>query len=311
MRDVEPVVPPLSNAAFARQVLFIAALWGTAFAFIRIAAVGGMSPFALAASRGAIAALAIGIWFLATRRVIATDRLTLRHMIILGIFNGFLPNVLLVIALSRIESAPAAMIQAMIPILVIITAPFILAGERFGTRQLAGTLLAFLGVFILVGPSAVIGGRATLIGALAMMGVAATYAASAIYIRRTKPSDLVSAAFGQQVVATSAALILTLVFESHQSWQHAPDVWGAVAGVAIISTAIPMVMYFRLLTLVPAAKAALVQYLIPVSASIYAVLLLGERLRAEVLIGGMAVLLGVWIAARTTPVGSNRKVESA
>ena len=68
--------------------------------------------------------------------------------------------------------------------------------------------------------------------------------------------------------------------------------------LGLLSTAGPTVLYFRLLKQAPAAKAALVHYLVPLAAVTYGIALLGERPRLETILGGACILLCAWIATQ-------------
>jgi drug/metabolite transporter (DMT)-like permease len=65
----------------------------------------------------------------------------------------------------------------------------------------------------------------------------------------------------------------------------------AVAGLALVSTALAYVLFFRVLATAGALNAALVTFLIPVSAVLLGVLVLGETLQPRHL-GGMTL---IWI----------------
>ena len=95
------------RVGFTAQLLFIAATWGTSFLFIKMAVADGLPPFILATVRAAFAGIAIAVWL-----VVSGAGLRLpptRAALVLGILNGFIPNILLAVALSRIDSAPAAL----------------------------------------------------------------------------------------------------------------------------------------------------------------------------------------------------------
>jgi drug/metabolite transporter (DMT)-like permease len=285
------------------QIIFIAATWGTAFTFIKVTTQAGMLPFSIAAARGGLTAIVFALWLVFTDKKFSTDRFTLRHMIVLGFLNGLVPNVLIATAMQQIESAPAAMIQASIPVIVAVMGNFILSQDKLRLRQWLGILIGLAGVFVVIDPRAVITGHATAVGSIAMLGAALSYATSTIYLRASKPDDPYSTALGQQIVSTAAAIVLMAVWEPQHIWHQSVSVWLALLGLAIVSTAIPTILYFKLVSQVAASKAALVQYLLPIAAGLYAVVLLGESLRPGVIGGGLIVLLGVWLTTRpATPI---------
>ena len=109
-------------------LLVISACWGSGFLFIKIA-VQTIPPFAIATARGFISASAIALWFILARRRFTPDRRHIRHMIVLGAVNGFIPNAMTAMAMTRIDSALAAMIQAASPLIVAPTSAMAVANR--------------------------------------------------------------------------------------------------------------------------------------------------------------------------------------
>src|SRR5688572_29876114 len=71
--------------------------------------------------------------------------------------------------------------------------------------------------------------------------------------------------------------------------------WGALAGLALLSTALAYVLYFRILAAAGPTNLLLVTFLIPVTAIVLGGLFLGERLQprqsAGMLLIGLALAL--------------------
>ena len=300
--------PPMASRDLWTTIIVIAATWGTAFGFIRVLATDGVPPLAIAALRALGTAAVLLLWFVATRRTIRIDRATARHMAVLGLLNGLVPNFLTALALDRIASAPAALLQASTPLFAAVAAHLALPAERLSLRAVAGLSAGFLGVFLLAGPQAVLGGSASAVGASGMLGAALSYALATVYLRWTRPPDPVSIALGQQAFAAAPATALVLLTEPVGVWALNGFDWACVAGLAVVATALPIVLYFRLVARAPAGKAASVQYLLPVAATVYGVTLLHERLPPNALVGGAVVLLGVWVVnTRPKPTVGGRQ----
>ncbi len=113
------------------------------------------------------------------------------------------------------------------------------------------------------------------------------------------------AAAGQATV--SAVLILPIMLGIDQPWRHSipPSsiVWAALTGLALLSTALGYVLYFRILAEAGATNLLLVTFLIPVTAILLGAIVLGERLEPRHLAGmaligaGLAVIDGRMAAA--------------
>lgn len=268
-------------------LLVLTACWGSAFPLIRLV-VASMPPFALSAARAAVSAGALAAFLWWRGELMRPDRAALRHMVVLGTINGWVPNVLTALSLGEIESAPAALIQAAGPLIVAAFSALWLREER----------LSGLGLVALVlGPLAVRGG-ATLFGGLCMLGTAASYACATIYARRVRFPASAQTVLGLQVFSVIPALAVSLLIDPRGAWSQTPEVWAAVAALGVLGSAVPLTLYLRLLTFARATDAALVSYLQPVWAILLAAALLGERPDARVLLGGGVVLAGVALAGR-------------
>lgn len=277
-------------------LLVISACWGSGFLFIKIAA-QALPPFAIATARGFFSASAIALWFVFARRAFKPDRRHIRHMLVLGAVNGWIPNAMTAMAITRIDSALAAMIQAASPLIVALLSHVFLAEERMTARRALGIAIGLGGIFLLVGPAALLDAGGTAIGGLLMIAVSLSYASGTVYVRRVRPSDNSAVALGQQICSTLPALALCLAFEPIPAWDQPALVWAALLGVGVIASAIPMAMFLQLLRFAEATQAASVGYLMPIWAAGFGVILLGERLAPTTLLAAAIVLTGVWLVA--------------
>ncbi|WP_372623291.1 DMT family transporter [Falsiroseomonas sp.] len=282
----------LTGPALWWRLLVIGGLWGASFPLLRLVAVE-MPPFALAALRGSFAALAVFAFLVLTRRL--GGPLQLRHWLVLGTTNGWVPNVLTALALDRIEAAPAALIHAATPLLVAIFASVLLREERQGPRSVAGLLLGFAGIAVILGPDAV-AGRASFTGGLLILASGVSYAAGTVYARRVRPGAPAQLALGQQVVSGAAAGLLSAPFSPGEAYDQPLWIYGVVAVLGVFASALPLTMFLSLLARARATDAGMVGYIQPPFAAALGALMLGEVPSTLVLAGGVVVLAGVWLA---------------
>jgi drug/metabolite transporter (DMT)-like permease len=170
------------------------------------------------------------------------------------------------------------------------------ADERLSAGKLAGVLLGLAGVVVVVGPDALGGFGTGVASELAVLAAALCYALAGLYGRRFRRMALppVITAAGQ--VTAGAALLLPVVLVLDPPWRLAPPslaVWGALFGSALFCTALGYVLYFRLLASAGATNLLLVTFLIPVSAILLGVLVLGERLAPRHFLGMALVAAGL------------------
>ena len=304
-------IAPVANQrgqgpGFAFVASYLAAcslLWGSSFLFIKLLD-GALSPLAIAASRGVVGGLSLSLWFLLLGRGIVPRRRELRHWLVLGTLNGWIPNVLVAFALLTLAVGKAAMIQASGPLMTAILAHLAFNDERLSLRRLAGVVIGLIGMALLVGPKAMEGG-ASLMAVVAMVGVTLCYAVGNIYTKTAREIEPSRLALGQQVISGIAAFGLALVFDGWQAFAPVPQhVWVLMA-IGVVATAIPMTIFMRLIREAGPTRAAMTGYLVPTWATILGVAVLNERLGPLEIAGGMVILAGVYLVT-TARAGTAR-----
>jgi drug/metabolite transporter (DMT)-like permease len=275
------------------RLLVIGGLWGSSFPLLRMVA-AEVPPLALAAMRGGFAAMAV-LAFLAATGQLRPAKGVWRHALVLGTTNGWVPNLLTALALSRIEAAPAALIHAGTPLIVAIMAAVVLREERPGPRALGGLMLGFGGIAVILGPAA-FSGNASFTGGLLILASGVSYALGTVYARKVRPGAPAQLALGQQLVAVLAAGSLSAGFDSASAYDQPGWVLGVILLLGVFASALPLTMFLGLLARARVTDATMVGYLQPPFAAAMAAALLGEWPATGVLVGGGIVLAGVWLA---------------
>lgn len=284
-----------SGPALWWRLLVIGGLWGSSFPLLRLIA-AEMSPFALAAVRGGFAALAVLAFLAASGQLRGPIRRYWLPALVLGTCNGWVPNLLTASALGHIQAAPAALIHAGTPLLVAMIAYVVLREERPGLRGVAGLLLGFAGIAVILGPDALVGG-ASFTGGLLILLSGLFYAIGTVYARRARIGAAPQIVLGQQVVAGLVAGGLSLPLGGGvESYIQPAWVYGVLALLGVVTSALPLTMFLRLLARSRVTDASMVGYIQPPFAAGVGALLLGEWPSPLVLVGGAVVLAGVWLA---------------
>jgi drug/metabolite transporter (DMT)-like permease len=286
--------PGAPGAAFiVTHLLGASFFWASGFLLIKLSA--GMSPLALAACRGLIAVVALGAWFTALGHRLRPGLGEAAIWLLLGMINGWLPNVLTALALAHITAAEAAMIQATTPLFVALLAHLAFAEERLSLARFAGILVGFAGMALLIGPAVLGLGGASLIGVSAMIVSAVSYALGALAIRAAPHGDPARLAFGQQLFSGLPALGLALCVEGTAGFAQLPQFWLPVLALGVLATAVPNVFFMRLIRRAGPTRASMTSYLIPVWAAAMSTALIGERVGLRELVGGIIILVGVYL----------------
>jgi drug/metabolite transporter (DMT)-like permease len=272
-------------------------LWGGSFFFSKVA-LFELPPLTVVLARVGIAAAAL--WgYLRLRGIPVPISARLWSAFLgMGLVNSLIPFTLIFWGQTFIGSGLASILNATTPIFSILVAHILARDETLSFARLAGIALGILGVSVLLGGQAYGSAGGTVWGILACLGAALSYGFANTYGRRFKRMgiDPAVSAFGQ--IAGTAVMALPLVLLIDQPWRLAAPgavAWGALVGLALLSTALAYIIFFRLIATAGATNTSLVTLLIPVSAILLGVAFLGEQLSAAQL-GGMA-LIGLGLMA--------------
>ncbi|WP_151717235.1 DMT family transporter [Gemmobacter serpentinus] len=273
------------------RLFALSLLWGGSFFFVEIA-LTGLPLLSVVWGRVALGALCLAVML---RGQWPRGAAVWRALAGMGLLNCAVPFSLLAFAQGEISGALAAILNATTPLWTVLVAH--LAGaEALTARRLAGLGFGFAGVVVMAG-----GGVGSPPALLACMGAALCYAVAGVWGRRLARMGVrpLQAGFGQVLMASVLLLPLWLWFD--RPWglaMPAPQVWGALVGIAVLSTALAYALYFRLLATAGAVNLALVTFLIPVSAAALGALFLGTRLGPAHFMGFGLIALGLWAVVR-------------
>lgn len=272
----------------------LSVLWGGSFFFSKVT-LAELPPFTVVLGRVGIAAVVLHLLTRAMGQKMPGNISTWGLFFVMGALNNLIPFSLIFWGQTQIASSLAAILNATTPVWTVLFAHFLTRDEKLTIKRFGGVLCGLLGVVIMIGPDALQGLGLQVIAQLAVVGATISYAFAGIFGKRFKGLPPLVTATGQ--VTATAGMMLPIVLLVDQPWrQPAPSLitWGALLGLAILSTAIGYVIYFRLLSTVGATNVLLVTFLIPVSALLLGASILGERLDPRDF-GGMA-FIGVGLA---------------
>ena len=292
-------------------MLLLSALWGGSFFFIGTA-VRDMPVLTIVLLRVALAAAALWIVVLATGRRVPRGAATWGAFLVMGLLNNVIPFALIVWGQKQIPSGLASILNASTPLWTVLVATALLSDERASVRKLAGVVMGLGGVAVMMGID-VIGGQHPLLPQLAVVCASISYGFSAWWGRRFRQIgvDPMVTAAGMLTASTLVLAIPVLALNGPPVGYPATS-WAAVAALALLSSALAYVIYFRILASAGATNISLVTFLVPVSAILLGWLFLDERLGFAQLIGmaligaGLALIDGRLFARRAPQVLSRR-----
>ncbi|MEM6678825.1 MAG: DMT family transporter [Pseudomonadota bacterium] len=284
----------ITNTAWALLIV-LSVLWGGSFFFVEVA-VSALPPLTLVWLRVALAAAALLALLAITGRRLPLSRPALVAFAGMGVLNNLIPFTLIVSAQTEIASGLASIINAMTPVSAVLLAHFFTADERLTGLRAAGVALGILGVTVLIGWEALGGLGAAVIAQLAVLLATVSYGVAGLWGRRFRALGIgsVEAAAGQVTASTLLLAIPAIVID--RPWAiplPGLEIWASVIGLALLSTALAYVLFFRILAIAGAGNVMLVTLMVPPSAILLGWLILGERIEAQHLAGLAIIALGL------------------
>lgn len=278
----------------AALLVILAALWGGSFVFMRVA-VPAMGPIPLAFTRVTLAATAL-LAIAGAQRRMPDFRARWREFAVVGIVNSALPFVLFCYAEQYVTASAAAILNATSPFFGAIAAAIWL-GEPLTWPKTVGMTIGFAGVAVLVGwhPEAMTVDTALAIAAC--LAASLCYGLGGTYTKR-KLAGVPSLAIACASQLAAAIALAPAVPFSSMPGPVTALVAANVAALALASTAIAYLIYFKLIAEAGPARALTVTFLIPLFGVLWGYLFLGEALAPGMLAGGALIVTGTAIALK-------------
>jgi drug/metabolite transporter (DMT)-like permease len=279
-------------------LVLLSLLWGGSFALIKIA-VAAIPPLTIVAARVLAAALAaiggaLGLYRPSPGRRWAA-------FLVQGVLQSALPFALIGWGEQYIDSGLAGILNATPPLFVFLLTAFVTRHETVSGRELAGVTIGFAGVVLFIGVDALAGLGREVSAQVAMIAAAGSYACAAVHGRRF--AALPPLATAASTMAAASVLMVPACLLVDRPWRLAPpaEAWLALAALALLSTALAMLIYFRLLRTLGSLGTASGGYLRAGVSVLFGVGLLGEPLTPSLASGLVLILAGV--AAINAPHG--------
>ena len=278
------------------ELVLLAALWGAAFLFMRMAA-PEFGPIALVFLRVAIAAVIL-LPLMLRRGEGPALRQHWRSILVVGLSNSALPFLCFTLAALAITAGLSAIFNATTPLWAALIA-WLWLGDRLNRWRWLGLAVGFGGVLWLAvdkasfkpgehGVSPALAVAACVVAAM-LYGFAANFTK-----RRLTGVPPMATAAGSQLSAT-----LALALPAWWAWpaqSPSPTAWWAAIVLGVACTGLAYILYFRLIANAGPANASAVTFLIPAFAVTWGAIFLGETLSATTIAGCIVILMGTALA---------------
>ena len=270
----------------------LAAIWGSAFMFIKISAVD-FGPILLVTLRLLIAGL-VFMPLLLRKKYRLLFKSHLPGIIIIAIFSNALPFTLFAFASLGATSNMLGILNGTTAFLTTVIAYFWL-NESISSKQIIGLCLGFLGVIILVNPA---NGSSTVIASMCALLGSLCYAFNGNYLEKFHSNS-------NKKVLIGWSMLFGGLFMTPFAFFNLPDAipnlnsFLALLWLAVVSTGIGYLGYIRLINRIGAVKTSTLTYLLPVFSIIWGAIFLQEKITLIILVGFLFVMMGMYFANTT------------
>ena len=292
-------MPPSTNRTMSPLewglLLALSVLWGASFFFNAIA-LTELPPATVVALRTLSGGVLLYLAMRAACGSLPLDRAAWGAFLVMGILNNVLPFTLIAWGQSTIPSGLASILNATTPFFTVVAANYLTRDEPITPTRIAGVVIGFTGVVIMIGADALAEATNHLLAELAILGAALCYALSAIYARRFARMGMPPLVTATGQIIIGAAILSALALATDRPWALPMPSWtviGAVLGLGALSTSLAYLIYYRILATAGAFNVMLVTFLIPVTAIVLGALVLGERLSANHFAGMVLIAIGL------------------
>jgi drug/metabolite transporter (DMT)-like permease len=259
-------------------------------------AVPALGAVPLAYVRVSIAAVVLLVIAFAQRRI-PPFRTRWRQLAVVGVVNSAIPFSLFCYAEQYISASAGAVLNATSPFFAVLAGAVFLA-QPATRAKLAGIALGMVGVVVLVGLRPGATSDQVLLAVAACLVASICYALAGVYTKRAL-SDVPSHAIACASQVFAALALMPLLPLTTIPGPLTGLVVINVLGLAIGSTAIAYLIYFKLIADVGPQRALTVTFLIPLFGVLWGALFLGEPLTANLMIGGALVVAGTIVTVRS------------
>lgn len=292
------------------EMLFLAAVWGGSFLFLRVVA-PALGPLGVAGWRVALASLLL-VPLVAWRGQWGSLRAHLPQLMVAGLLSTVLPFLGLAQASRTLPAGLLSILNATTPMWAALVG-WAWSGERLTPLRALGLGLGFGGVAMLASHSSELsvdgahGAIALALGSTLMYAIAVHY--NKHYLTALTPLTVSAGT----LLTGAMMLVLPAWWIGPQplhalpgttpavppTWSDVPlTAWACLAALAVVCTAVAYIVFYRLIDRVGPSRAITVTFLIPVFGMLWGALFLGEQVTWLMIASATIVLAGTWLANR-------------
>lgn len=285
-------------------LIILGIIWGGSFMGSKLA-LTGFGPMTVSALRLVIATVILVSFAYIFRNGLPkwktpTDKRIWLHILGMGLFTNAIPFTLLNWGQLRVSSGFAGITMAVVPLLILPLAHFLIQGDQMSRRKVIGFVIGFAGVVILVGPNNFLGVSGDPLepyARIACVGAACCYAIGSIITRLCPPVGLLSYSAAGLLLGTLGMVPVALFFEGIPTFSNPQAVMG-VLYLGLLPTALATILLVYVINSAGPTFTSLVNYQVPIWAIVFGVAFLSEELPPSFLGALTLILLGLAVSQK-------------
>ena len=279
-------------------LILLSAIWGGAFTLNKMA-LDSFTPEVIVAGRlisGSVFLVAL-IYFLYKR--FSINLAQVNYYLFMSLVGIVIPFIAIITGQKNIDSAMAGILMATMPISTILLSHLFLDDEKMNKQKFIGFIISFLGVFILIYRDDLFIDNSiseTFESQLLVILGATLYAFAAIYGKKYKITDPLSASTGTILFATFFMTIYLIFIDQSKPSYSKLLLDMNILLLGVLCTAIATVIYFQILQSEGASFISMMNFLIPLWAILFGIVILNDQFSWNYILGLLVILFGIKLA---------------
>ena len=266
-------------------------IWGSSFLWIKIA-LNEVGPLTLVSFRAFFSIFGLSLVAVITKPNLKRGDIWI--LAVLGLMNVAFPYALISWSETQISSGMASILNSTVPLFTILIAPIFLAEERLDRRRIAGLLLGFGGVVILMYKQLLTGNSMKAVGVVTMLIATCSYAASGVFARKMQRSMRPAAqSLGQMGMAFLFITPAALSFEAPFHFPVLPMTYVALISLGVLGSSVATLLWFSLVNSVGPTRTSMTAYIFPLVGVLLGMIFLNEKIDWHLIAGGFLIILAV------------------
>ena len=292
----------LFNKSFIKWLYFslLVIMFGSAFLLIELS-LKSFSPSIIALSRVSIAALVLFLYSMLKGYSYSFVKDHFILLFILGLSGTTIPFYLISWAQMTINSSETGILIGFMPIFTIIGSHYFFKYEQLTANKVFGFILGFIGLFVLlINNENSINFEDNIIAKIAVIFAAFFYALNALLVKKIKNIKVIPLSAIVMIFSSLQLLFFVLVTYNNNTYTEVIYIDSLIAllFMAIFSTAIATVIYYKIIHDYGPNFLSLVNYPIPIYAFFSGVIFLDENINIYSIISLVLVVIAIYISQK-------------